>query len=301
MHRASEIEKPWEKRKYWLFQIMYDWYPKSWNAMLEHGIAAHNWPKKWRDNDPYAKGQYTIFSKLRKGDCIVAAFKGHRFAGYGILTSDLYPDGPSLNIPHRRRKGEIVHFKERFNVDWTVIPLEKNPPFIRCHDLKQKGFNIDLQRGCCVKEIDERTFNALKERLDQAGAKRLVPRIETDSFTLPEEIPETETSGLREGACIKRSVNAYERNPRARQECIAHYGLRCAVCEKTLEEIYGEAGKELIHVHHLRELSEIEEEYEVDPIKDLRPVCPNCHAVIHSRKPAYTIEEVKGFLRKLLE
>jgi predicted HNH restriction endonuclease len=37
-------------------------------------------------------------------------------------------------------------------------------------------------------------------------------------------------------------------------------------------------------------------EYVVDPVADLRPVCPNCHAVLHSRRPAYSIEEVRGLL-----
>jgi hypothetical protein len=32
-------------------------------------------------------------------------------------------------------------------------------------------------------------------------------------------------------------------------------------------------------------------------INDLIPVCPNCHAMIHRRKPAaYSIEEVKEFV-----
>jgi hypothetical protein len=37
-----------------------------------------------------------------------------------------------------------------------------------------------------------------------------------------------------------------------------------------------------LHVHHLRELAALGKEYEVDPITDLRPVCPNL-----SRHPAY--------------
>jgi 5-methylcytosine-specific restriction protein A len=39
-------------------------------------------------------------------------------------------------------------------------------------------------------------------------------------------------------------------------------------------------------------------EYEVDPIRDLRPVCPNCHLIIHSKKVPFTVEEVKNMLRK---
>ncbi|HSX81067.1 MAG TPA: HNH endonuclease [Candidatus Saccharimonadia bacterium] len=53
---------------------------------------------------------------------------------------------------------------------------------------------------------------------------------------------------------------------------------------------------EFIHVHHCRPLSEIAGEYVVDPIEDLRPVCPNCHAVIHRRTPPFTIEEVRSML-----
>jgi 5-methylcytosine-specific restriction protein A len=50
-------------------------------------------------------------------------------------------------------------------------------------------------------------------------------------------------------------------------------------------------------VHHLQSVREGGGEHEVDPIEDLRPVCPNCHAVLHLLKPAYTIEEVRRFLR----
>ena len=60
--------------------------------------------------------------------------------------------------------------------------------------------------------------------------------------------------------------------------------------------IYGVIGDGYIHVHHLRALSEIREEYVVDPKIDLRPVCPNCHAMLHRRKPMLSIEELKEIL-----
>ena len=114
---------------------------------------------------------------------------------------------------------------------------------------------------------------------------------------LPEEISETE--GSYEGARRQISVNIYERDRTARDKCLRHYGPRCAVCEKDMSEIYGPEAAGLIHVHHLKPLSEIKEGYQVNPIADLRPVCPNCHAVIHRRRPLYKIEEVKGFLEKV--
>lgn len=114
---------------------------------------------------------------------------------------------------------------------------------------------------------------------------------------LPEEISETEE--FYEGARKQISVNTYERERIARDKCLRHYGTRCAVCAQDMSEIYGPEAAGLIHVHHLKPLSEIKEDYRVNPIADLRPVCPNCHAVIHRRRPPYKIEEVKGFLEKV--
>lgn len=111
----------------------------------------------------------------------------------------------------------------------------------------------------------------------------------------PEEVSTRKV--LKEGATRTVSVNAYERNPKARQECIEHFGIKCVVCNVSLEDIYGEAAKGLIHVHHLIPLSQIGVEYTVNPKSDLRPVCPNCHAVIHRKAPSYTIEEMQAMLR----
>ena len=120
--------------------------------------------------------------------------------------------------------------------------------------------------------------------------------IVTESETiLPEEIRNIEH--LKEGATYRIIVNAYERNPEARSICIAHYGTQCVACGFNFGEIYGESGEGYIHVHHLRRLSEIGEEYEVNPIKDLRPICPNCHAMIHRREPPYTIKEIQFMLK----
>jgi putative restriction endonuclease len=116
------------------------------------------------------------------------------------------------------------------------------------------------------------------------------------SNRLPEEVPSP--SQLYEGAKCRIIINAYERNPRARHKCIAHYGAICSVCGLDFEKRYGTIAKGFIHVHHLRQLSDLGEKYQVDPIKDLRPVCPNCHAAIHLRNPAFTIEEVQGMLTK---
>lgn len=96
-----------------------------------------------------------------------------------------------------------------------------------------------------------------------------------------------------EGKTKQVTVNSYERNPLARQKCIEHFGLSCQVCEFNFEQRFGELGKNFIHVHHLVEISTIGKEYSINPITDLIPVCPNCHAMLHKRNPAYSLEELK--------
>jgi len=119
-------------------------------------------------------------------------------------------------------------------------------------------------------------------------------KIDTEEV-FPDEVSEDET--LVEGKTRQVRVNVYERNPVARQQCIEHYGCSCYVCGFYFEKAYGQLGKSFIHVHHLREISSVGSEYSVDPIEDLRPVCPNCHAMIHRKKPAYSVEEIKTHLK----
>lgn len=101
-----------------------------------------------------------------------------------------------------------------------------------------------------------------------------------------------EIENFEEGKSIKVTVNKYERNNLARKKCIEYHGYTCSICKLNLEERYGDIGKEFIHVHHIKPLSEISSEYKVDPINDLIPVCPNCHAIIHRKRPCYTVEEI---------
>jgi hypothetical protein len=101
---------------------------------------------------------------------------------------------------------------------------------------------------------------------------------------------------LIEGAVCCVVVNAYERNPVARALCIAHHGPTCVACGFNFGGVYGPLAEGFIHVHHVKPLSEIGEEYEVDPIADLLPVCPNCHAVIHLGGECRSIQEVRQFL-----
>ena len=119
------------------------------------------------------------------------------------------------------------------------------------------------------------------------------------SIEIPERVWPHET--FAEGSAFTLQVNAYERNADARTACLTHFGYTCQCCGFDFHQTYGEMGSEYIHVHHLIPLSEIGHEYVVDPIADLIPVCPNCHAMIHRTRPMLTIEQIQQTLAENAE
>ncbi len=106
---------------------------------------------------------------------------------------------------------------------------------------------------------------------------------------------------IPEGAKTRVMVNRYERDPDARERCLDHFGHECQVCRLRFEDRYGEIGRDFIHVHHKTPLSEIadHESHTVNPVEDLVPVCPNCHAMLH-RGPegaTLTVDELRREMR----
>ncbi|HHZ8125938.1 TPA: HNH endonuclease, partial [Klebsiella pneumoniae] len=75
------------------------------------------------------------------------------------------------------------------------------------------------------------------------------------------------------------------------------HGCLCRVCGIDMMKVYGEIAKGFIHIHHLIPLSDIKENYSLDPKKDLIPVCPNCHAMLHRRNPPFSSEELKSIIK----
>ena len=139
-------------------------------------------------------------------------------------------------------------------------------------------------------ELQNTTMRKIRGIFDEFKSK--------EDFT-PEIIyPDEIEANLLEGSKKEVIVNSYERNPIARKKCLEHFGYNCSVCNINFEKIYGVIGKSFIHVHHLKQISDIKKEYEVNPIKDLIPVCPNCHAMLHKRNPPYSVDELKDITKR---
>ena len=136
----------------------------------------------------------------------------------------------------------------------------------------------------------------IKEKNNKVPLERSFKYLtQNSSIIYPDDIND---NILYEGAKKKVTVNFYERDPKARKACLEHYGYNCNICKFNFEKSFGEIGKNFIHVHHIKPLSEINQEYKVNPVKDLIPVCPNCHAMLHKKVPAYSLEELKDIIAK---
>jgi len=120
-----------------------------------------------------------------------------------------------------------------------------------------------------------------------------------DIELLPTKIFQSDEQQLfKEGKVVQALSNRYERNQEARHKCIKHYGNSCYVCGFNFGQVYGDTTNGFIHVHHKKPLADIREEYQVDPINDLVPLCANCHSVVHLTKPALTMDQLKRLIKK---
>jgi len=105
-----------------------------------------------------------------------------------------------------------------------------------------------------------------------------------------------EVLGYPEGAVSQVLVNRYERDPRNRREAIAIHGKSCMACNFNFEEKYGELGDEYIIVHHTVPVSQMGNDYFVDPAKDLVTLCANCHAMVHRHNPPISVADLRKIL-----
>ena len=139
--------------------------------------------------------------------------------------------------------------------------------------------------------------------LEQCKKSRNGEDAQFDKTEITDTIEESHDSAdgskdvLTEGAVVRTFGNRYERNHKARLQCVAKQGYTCVVCGFNFEKRYGEIGKNFVHVHHLKDVAGRGGEYEINPDTDLRPVCPNCHAMLHKGKTPLSPEELKQMLR----
>lgn len=102
--------------------------------------------------------------------------------------------------------------------------------------------------------------------------------------------------GEVEGGYTKAIYNRYERSSANRAVCLSVKGSVCVACGEDPGIKYKMDGKRVVHVHHLTPVSQMGGRRPVDPIKELVPLCPNCHNVAHKRNPPFTPGEIRNLI-----
>ncbi len=213
-----------------------------------------------------------------------------------VATQDLR-ESESYRLPETFSRDQILDAIKRYNAGYTHLFSQSTD-----YDLAYGGKRYPPKAivGIAAEAILGRPVEPSEFRggkstwcfrvLKRAGFD-VVPK---GQFGLAKELP---AGKYFEGAVTSVEVNKYERDRTARAICIEHYGAKCQACGMDFESFYGEIGRGFIHVHHIVPISTIGAEYEVDPINDLRPVCPNCHAMLHrDRENPLTIRELSDMV-----
>ena len=81
-----------------------------------------------------------------------------------------------------------------------------------------------------------------------------------------------------------------------RRAAIQRHGVQCFGCRREMAEMYGKIAKGYIHIHHVKPLATLQNAH--FDIKDLVPLCPNCHAIVHLENPPLSIERLKKLIRQ---
>lgn len=151
---------------------------------------------------------------------------------------------------------------------------------------------ISIQSRFAYVKHDDKKIEGLKYYIDYLKNRDKILLNQPQMYAIQDIVDKYE-----EGSVLDCHGSKYERNRKARQECLNFYGFKCRVCGFDFEEHYGSIGANFIEVHHRTAISSYGgKEYNVDPIKDLIPVCSNCHSMLHRTKPALSIEELQKYI-----
>lgn len=230
------------------------------------------------------------WKKIKNGDFVyviqnIAKNNIFEFCGIFKIIGHYTNDDVGSKYHFRFELSDITNLKSPIAINESecskLLPRKRS-------NLNWSNFKLHFceQGATFRKELDRKVLQVLDS---------LLP--EKTSFQFAEEISADEEKSFIEGAKQKITINRYERDLTARNECINFYGYKCKVCEFDFEKVYGSLGKNYIHVHHIVPISEIGRQYIVNPIKDLVPVCPNCHAMLHVTKQHVDIDELKEIIK----
>ena len=104
------------------------------------------------------------------------------------------------------------------------------------------------------------------------------------------------------------TTQKYKRSKLLRDKAIKYFTdkngrIKCKVCDFDFEEFYGEHGKGYIEIHHQKPVFQFDgddmKQTIEDALKNLVPLCANCHRIVHRNKDnVLSLEELRKLLKK---
>lgn len=202
----------------------------------------------------------------------------------------------SISGADEEKKTHFINFLNSLKSKRVTVDLQVNGRPINDEELRNCTWNNFYCRLTRVPITDSNEpfdlFDVISEWTKQAVCLFLCLLPVSDQEELVGEL---------EGSQYQVVCNKYERSPINRELCLAKKGYACGICGFDFERMYGNIGRRFIHVHHIVPVSMIGPNYQINPEKDLIPVCPNCHAMLHRKNPPYLPDEIKKVLEKRMK
>lgn len=110
---------------------------------------------------------------------------------------------------------------------------------------------------------------------------------------------------ITEGKVGSKTTIIRERSQKLRNAAIEHYTaggtIKCYVCGFDFKDIYGKLGEGYIQMHHEKPIYQYStdgfEEYISQAVENMKPLCANCHCMIHRNKQKLlSVTELKAIL-----
>jgi 5-methylcytosine-specific restriction protein A len=258
--------------------FLLSWNPNQWRWDYLHDSIRHVTSQGFSD-DHWSCGNRRDIDMGDRFFLIRLGKNPRGIVASGFVTSPAF-DGPHWDEDRAVDGDTSIYVNVRFDAitENPTIPIAEldQPPMESVHWHSQSsGTQIEAAVAAAVEELWR-------------------SRVAIQPISLAAQLPDSRP--LTEGTRRQVVTTAFERSEGARRKCLEHYGYACACCGIVLAKVYGPIANDFIHVHHRVPLSDIGESHSVDPINDLVPVCPTCHAIIHLNDPALSVQAVKELL-----
>ena len=224
-------------------------------------------------------------------------------AGYIIVAVDLYDKpgyrdkvGHHLLLFPERQKPTLIELRRELREDDLHVLEWRYKPTKRDKKNEQRRVIFEEAVGGLVVHLDvpattEEAAVFLEKLFALAESRTAADELCAEGFVDPP------LDRYPEGAVrIARHLHR-ERNRKLVEDAKDYWRsrgepLQCSVCGFDFLVVYGKRGDGYIEAHHTRPISTLSKTTTMK-VKDLEPVCSNCHRMIHRYRPWLTTGELK--------